>query len=338
MVTEHEAFQSLLSAESLDGDIALLLGNYPVDGGIASYRLGHPAQPVQRELQRRILSNLRKRRVADQSHQHTLIPFEPAYHTERGSHAVMFVRIADDPYLAKVLERFPTVLTSLPEFTGRIARSDAPYSFVLVGKLPTGEQVRFFKRVTAQIELTEHGPFLTQVWGSQFTAVKGAPFVFDFSFNCIQVGEYLFVLSPTNFTKLFRYGDSLRERATRVIPTLHSLISADSFESFQTAVFESKFALGRMATIERVTGGGTVSVQKFERTITDFGLTHVRVVGDGNDKRLVFDGRHMREFVKLLSDDYLRSDMTDTRYETSSKRLHSRDVATATSPPTQRQQ
>lgn len=152
-MTEREAFVNLLQTERLEGELALLLGSEPREGGNTDYRLGHTSVWVEENFRSRILLSLRKRRRAHESHEYTLIPFEPGYRPESGSHAILFLRVSNDPHLATALANFPSELTTLPEFTGRIARNELPYSFVLVGRLPTGEVVRFFKRVTAQIEL-----------------------------------------------------------------------------------------------------------------------------------------------------------------------------------------
>lgn len=323
MATPRTAFEKLLAttSESLADPVSLLLGSEPDNRGVCKYRLGNLDETVAGEFLRRLLSRITGLAASEQDHPYQLVEYDPGYRPEKGGHCLSFVHILDDQHLTEALRGFPRALTSVTQLTGQLAREEAPYSYILVSKLRSGEPIRFFRRVAPKFELDER-KYLTQLVGAKFKAVRGAPFVFDFSFTCVQIGEWMFIFSPSGFEDLFNLDAALRARAASVLPTLGPYISPSTFDSFKDGALRSPFAIRRLHAIERViTKGATVA--QFAQVIEEFELKSVGVEGTGAGMRLVYDGKRIREIVKLLSEDYLRGPVTNERYESSSKRVHS---------------
>jgi hypothetical protein len=320
-LTEDGAFRRLLDTTDLTGPISLLLGDEPDSRGVTRYRLASLNEKVSTKFRERILFDLSQRKARDDLTTHTVHEFDPNYGRERGLHSLSWIDLDGDRHLREALAHsIPKALTGLDHVTESVAKGDPPRSFVLATKLPSGETVRFFKRVKPLLELADRGRVYALLTKSEFKDLRGAPFAFDFSFTCIQVDRYLFILSPNSFEKLFSYRSRMLEVATEIVPKTEPYLDGTSYATFKDAVKTSTFAARRMPHIERELGSGRVSVAKWSVIIEAWGLEQVKVAGVGDEARLTYDGKHPRELIKLLSGDYCLSEASGERWDASYKR------------------
>lgn len=299
----------------------LLFGAKPGVAGATDYFLAEPSTALVGDAKERILTELRQRRARSEAEPIRLVPYDPGATPSGDGSELQFFKVSEEPQVAGLLSAFPTSFDTVPPFRQEGAEADPPASFVVVSRLTTGEPVRFFRRQRNVVELRARNVVWAQLAGAQLKELRGVPLAIDFSFGCVQVGEYMFVFAPKSFEYLFGYDQYLKNEAASIIPTLTGLISEDSFDAFSQRALASSFAVKRMRQIRRVLQAGA-TVSKFARMIRRHGLQHVRVEGVGAAQRLVFDPGHIRELIKLLCEDYLPGPASGLPYDSSSKRVH----------------
>ena len=321
MTTPATLLNHLRQTEQLPNPLSLLLGGEPNDEGQTRYRLGEPVESIIDVFRDRILADLADQRADAEEEETELITFEPGYRPDPGGGTLTYLDAQDDVKLRQALATFPGELTTLSAFTKRGAEP-GPASFVLVTELPTGEKVRFFKKASQPVLIEERGKVLTQILGSSFRPIRGSPYVFDLSFSCVQVGRVMFIRSPAAFEYLFSYDTGFAARAALVLPVIRPLLSSAAIGPFETAARRSPFALRRMATMQEVLSAPGATVERFESVIDEFHLQHVRVESEGGVKKLVYEPGHIREFVRLLAEDYQTGRISGRQWEIASKRRH----------------
>jgi Kiwa KwaB-like protein len=135
-----------------------------------------------------------------------------------------------------------------------------------------------------------------------------------------------FFTDRRGFERLSGYLDELRRNAADTFLTVTQGLRIEGFEQMATAVTGSPAMLGKMASIQRKID----EYPAYRNALTmprlvAFARAHpeyaVDVAGEGNSARLVFrnDPQHRFKILKLLDDDYLRSELTSLGYEANSK-------------------
>jgi hypothetical protein len=312
----------LLAITELPGEVLVLLGDEPAEDGTVRYRTSTAQAGVAQTFRDQVLELITRSREENEESPITLLPYEPTHRPERAANELCFVSASDDSYMGVVLRKFPKSPGTLDPFERQTLDEEGlPYSFVLVTELPGGHVLRLFRKVNPQYQFSERGKYLASLFGHEFKAVRGAPFVFDFSFSCVQFDDTLFILAYGAFESLFAIRATLLQTAERVVPLVGSVLHKDSFAPFQKAVSGSGFALRRLPAIEKVLEKNP-SMDRFSRTIKEWSLKTVHIEGSGGSRRIAYDGKHIRELVKLLSEDYMPGPLTGNRYDSNSKRIH----------------
>ena len=118
----------------------------------------------------------------------------------------------------------------------------------------------------------------------------------------------------------------MRRTAAATFKVVTQDLRIDGIELMESAVTGSPAMLGKMASIQRKLEEYPAyrSALSMPRLVT-FARAHpeyqVDVAGDGDAARLIFrnDAQHRFKILKLLDDDYLRSELTSLGYEANSK-------------------
>ncbi len=258
---------------------------------------------------------------AEAENPHTFIPYVAGDEAERGSNAIQTVDLTSERHVRVAIRgSLPASLTQLGAFEEQIAAREPPSSFVLAFTLPGEVKVRLYKLVRPMLTFNERGRVYASLLRSEFKAIVGAPFSFDMSFSCVQVDDVLFVLRPSEFERLFAYETGVRARAVEVAARLEPYVTGETFTLLNELAERSSFAQRRMPQIERELASSPDLMGNWSRIIDDRHLRNVRVVGAGADRRLECVGKRHREIIKLMSGDYVRSEASNLKWDSSVKR------------------
>ncbi len=146
--------------------------------------------------------------------------------------------------------------------------------------------------------------------------------------TAISAGQFVFFNNRSSFQKLFGILEELRAQAEETFREVTGDLRIEGFDEMLSAVTSQTQMVGKMASIR----SKIQQYPKYKEALTmpklvAFVESHpeckVEVVGEGDEAKLAFrsDPQHRFKILKLLDDDYLRSELTTLGYEANSKGL-----------------
>ena len=182
------------------------------------------------------------------------------------------------------------------------------------------QQSLFFRHTSKGFEITRRSLALVFNDGT-YSKVDDKTFRFDRDVDCVAWDGYLFVQHVAQFQRIFEYLDELRARAKEAIDGVIVNVPIANEAAFRAAVGGQLQMLSKIARIAGKSYLPTLSMTRMKRLINDYDLGIPVEMGPAGQERLVFqpDLENRWKLLKLLDDDFLKSDLTDTRYETNSK-------------------
>lgn len=181
-------------------------------------------------------------------------------------------------------------------------------------------QALFFRAFSAAAELQRKaGTALTSRDGT-FYKVDEEIFIFDERIDCFVYGGYLYVIRKSEFRRIFDQLDQVRRAAKRAAGKLHARVPIANFDQFADACAAQAAMADKIIAVTNRDYFSSLTVDLLKPVIAEFGLGIPVTTSDGQEQ-LVFrtDPEHRWRILKLVDDDYLRSSMTNHRYEVNSK-------------------
>jgi len=139
-------------------------------------------------------------------------------------------------------------------------------------------------------------------------------------------GEHVVVTTRTTLEQRLHAPERAQEMARETFEKATAEIAIDGAEELAAAVASDPVMIAKMASLVRTMDADpefaahltTDRLVAFVDASPQYG---VRVDGEGDQRRLVFEPSPQTRYriVKLLADDFLRSDLTQRRYEAGSK-------------------
>lgn len=244
--------------------------------------------------------------------------FDPLYKPDADE--IQWARLDDVPAVALAVDRYANLSPLAPFDPADDGYKRRLRYWVAAVTAADRRQAFFFRSFSASAELQrKRGAALVSRNGT-FTRVDERIFLFDAFVDGFVFGEYVFVLRHVEFRRVFDQLDVVRRRAERAARDLGAKVpiaNADDFVkacSSQAAMAEKVLAIRRRDYFDRL------SYSMLEPVIREFNLGIPTRVEDGATQ-LVFESSPEQRWriLKLVDDDYLRSAMTDHRYEVNSK-------------------
>jgi hypothetical protein len=155
---------------------------------------------------------------------------------------------------------------------------------------------------------------------------RGQMLLFSRDVAVVVVGDTAFFQDRAGFQRLFGYLEELRERAAVTFQTITTDLRIAGIDQMAAAVTGSPTMLGKMASIQRKLDKypqyrAALTMPKLLEFVGAHPECEVEISGVGDAAQLVYrnDPQHRFKILKLLDDDYLRSDLTSLEYEANSK-------------------
>jgi len=155
---------------------------------------------------------------------------------------------------------------------------------------------------------------------------RGQMLLFSRDVAVVVAGETAFFRDRAGFQRLFGYLEELRQRAAITFQTITTDLRIAGIDQMEAAVTGSTAMLGKMASIQRKLDQypqyrSALTMAKLLEFVAKHPECEVEIVGTGDSARLVYrnDPQHRFKILKLLDDDYLRSELTSLEYEANSK-------------------
>lgn len=146
-------------------------------------------------------------------------------------------------------------------------------------------------------------------------------------FDFMQIEDDVVVLNVNTLEKFFGFEDIIRVEASKNLATIEAANLLANMESLRDMLVDVKFArkLMRIRADSPVLGLPFAKISGF---IRQHPKLRRRIRFNADDTRISLDTRTSKElFLKLLDDDFLKSDLTDFLYETEIKNRLSNEEA-----------
>lgn len=190
-----------------------------------------------------------------------------------------------------------------------------------VGMTARGEERAFFFRAfSAAAELKRKtGAALVSRQGS-FRRVEEQIFLFDDRIDCFVFGEYLYVLRKNDYRRVFDQLEEVRRQARKAAEQLHKRVPIANFDEFADACASQAGMADKLIAVQKRSYFNQLTYQMLEPVIEEFELEIPTQTHNGA-AHLVFKSEpaHRWRILRLVDDDYLKSTMTNYRYEVNSK-------------------
>jgi hypothetical protein len=139
-------------------------------------------------------------------------------------------------------------------------------------------------------------------------------------------GDYVFFENRRAFQNLVGLLDALRDQAETTLRSVTSSLKIQGFDELLGAVRKHPGMIGKMESIRQKVANfpayrEALTMPKILAFVRSHPECRVELSGEGDDAALVFQNDFQNQFkiLKLLDDDYLKSELTTMEYETNSK-------------------
>lgn len=184
---------------------------------------------------------------------------------------------------------------------------------------------RIYQAFAAEKALRQSGRILALWNGERFTELDDTPLIIDRSFRVIVVAGFAAMPTPSAFESLFGPLPRLREQAAQTYAHTLGTLEIRGGELLQEACASDLNMMRKLMSIQaKLDTPGYPAALAMDRVVAFLEANpHVAVPIDRSGQRpaLVFENTPQQRWalLKLLDDDYLRSDLTSKHYEANSK-------------------
>lgn len=193
---------------------------------------------------------------------------------------------------------------------------DLRFSIVILGAA-TEKPVYLFRVFTRANELKRKPGAALISRDGMYSRLEENVLLFTEQIDCFLVEEHLFVISKSNYRKIFDEFAVIEQKSREAALALNSVVPIANFVDFQKACASQIAMADKLIAVSKRPYFSELTIRKLEPVIKEFQL-EVQINSNG---QMIFDptpkGRW--HILKLIDDDYLRSSMTENLYEVNSK-------------------
>ncbi|MNY28066.1 hypothetical protein D3C86_1620190 [compost metagenome] len=146
-------------------------------------------------------------------------------------------------------------------------------------------------------------------------------FHFDERMDCFLCSDEVAILEKNSFEQIFDYNTHYQALTQDAIERLEELGFLEGFEELANACIADRRKARKLATIIQNVDLQTLDFDRLRAVVEEWG---VDVTVDEQSRTVVAERMRTWSLLKLLADDFLRSPLTNSRYEAQSKRTTGR--------------
>lgn len=249
-----------------------------------------------------------------------LVAYAPA--TEVAEGQVMFVPASQ----VAVIAADSGDSADLPLFEPNARSASRVRFYAITSQSTDGTPIVIYRHLQQNNLLSRSKKFVIFSDGSKMDLVKQPTLVIDTQVDALQVGEWVFFANRGGFERAFGFLEAVRADAGETFDTVTAALKIDGLEDMRAAALGSPAMLGKMASIAEKLDKypqykESLTMPKLKAFVEAHPQTGVKIEGDGDDAQFVFGANPQERFkiLKLMDDDYLRSQLTELDYEANSK-------------------
>jgi hypothetical protein len=183
-----------------------------------------------------------------------------------------------------------------------------------------GRKAYFFRAFSSASELQRKRGAAMVLRDGSFTKVDEQIFLFDDSIDCFVFEGLLFVIRKNDYRRIFDQLEAVRQRARLAAAALHAKVPIANFDEFEKACMTQAGLADKLIAVQGRDYFDQLSYTMLKPVIDEFKL-NIPIETSNGSPRLVFltGPEHRWRILRLVDDDFLKSSMTELRYEVNSK-------------------
>lgn len=256
--------------------------------------------------------------VADHLSHWSLKQLDPVYKPE--SREVEWSEVADVQAIELARDRYTNLGPLSPFHTADDGYVQRLLFWVCVLTGTDDRRAFFFRAFSSKAELKRRaGAALVNKDGA-FTKVDERIFLFDDRVDCVVFGDYLFVLRKNDYRRVFDQLEAVRQEARAAARDLHAKVPIANFDEFTDACASQAGMADKLVSIRKRDYFDDLCYEMLEPVMEEFSL-RIGIEQRNGSPHLVFrsEPAHRWRILRLMDDDYLKSSMTNHKYEVNSK-------------------
>jgi hypothetical protein len=208
----------------------------------------------------------------------------------------------------------------LPVFDGA-ARGITNLRFYTVTASTDGDPSVHILRTYSHRKELGRSKLVTAIFrNGHYDQLREPVFLFDGNADCISYGDFIFIRRRDNFQKIFRYFDQLTATGRTTLDTLRAALPIRNFDGLSAVCLRSPTMLAKLRSLANQEIFEKLSMAAIKATIAAYNLPIVVAANGAGTEEVVFDAEHKWDFLRLIEDGYMKSEMTQIQYEVTGKR------------------
>jgi len=198
--------------------------------------------------------------------------------------------------------------------------NDLPYSqiWAIWIKLKIQRAVFYIlKKVTPSKVLTKGGVLAMIFRGNIFKSLKKDVLTIDGTFDVFVCNDTLIFENKQKFEQALIYEEIKQEIASEALEEIRRIDLIENFDNFRQMLIDDKHSINKLTKLKTKRYFQEKTFQDYYRIIKEYNIDID--LDEAEEKFTIINKAQAKQLVKVLNDDYLKSELTETKYSAHSK-------------------
>ncbi len=239
--------------------------------------------------------------------------------TKLHPHEVEHVEVSSQEAVQAQLQLLSS-LTELEPFDERVEFVSDLRFYVIILQPKEGSPIYCFRSYTSKNQLRRSLFAAVKYGAGYYDDIHEPGFLFDHNVDSICRGNDMFIINKDKFQRTFQYYEFIQRDAKSSLERLRQRIPIANEDEFAQVCQQEIRIAAIVASLLDAPHVDVLSMTRIRRAIEQFQLG-VQIVEEDDEEKLVYSPSTKWEFLNLICDNYLGSEITDLDYAVNSKRV-----------------
>lgn len=211
-------------------------------------------------------------------------------------------------------------LTELEPFDEQVEFVSDLRFYAIILQPEQGIPIYCFRTYTAKNQLGKSWFAALKYGNGYYNDAPESGFLFDHNIDSVCYGNDMFIINKDKFQRTFQYYEFIQRDAASSLERLRQRVPIANESEFAQACHQEVRIAAIVASLLDAPHVDVLSMTRIRRAIERFELG-VEIVEESGEEKLVYSPSTKWEFLNLLCDNYLGSEITDMDYAVNSKRV-----------------
>lgn len=247
--------------------------------------------------------------------QYDLVPYNPALTPDR---TVNWFYPSDEvPFYGIVLKKLAEIDDENPTYYDNTVLSYSDIWALWIKIRTQGNEFYFLRKITPQKVLNTGGKLALIFSQTVFRKLDQNVLTIDGNFDVFALNGTLIFENKTNFEKTLLYEEIKRQVANETLDEIQSIDIIENFDDLRGYLEDDKHSINKLNKLREKEYFRQKTFADYHRIIRDYAVPVT--VDEENGKFNISSKAEAKQLIKVLNDDYLKSELTDLKYSANSK-------------------